>query len=310
MNDQSKQFICFVSMPLRVSHAATILLCQLVVSSTLMNLPSNDNCVYLNHSSHTPAPHKLNKFQWIHFPKAGTSMMFLLHGYACNLPPEAFTLSLTAQRGSLVHLFERIYPFDKHCDAAQWVGPRVSHMPLKPSDAKLAVMMVRDPRRRLTSAYHNGPHAFGKTNEERQELQQKVKTIQDYVTFPGIAGCQVKMLTNGLCARTEHVDLARFKAALSALRNAAFVGITDHWDESVCLFHAMFGGESHPQFFKQLRATSEHEQDYHSQMEVDETADPWDWLLYREAMVLFRERQHRYGVPVRKRQDSTVGSGM
>ena len=59
----------------------------------------------------------------------------------------------------------------------------------------------------------------------------------------GIPGCQVKMLTGRRCAALYSptmLDLGQAKARLET--GFAFVGLTDHYDLSVCLFHAMFGG--------------------------------------------------------------------
>ena len=40
------------------------------------------------------------------------------------------------------------------------------------------------------------------------------------------------------------IRLQELKQAVSFLRSEkmAFVGLTDYWTESICLFHAMFGG--------------------------------------------------------------------
>jgi len=36
-------------------------------------------------------------------------------------------------------------------------------------------------------------------------------------------------------------------AAAAAVGNiGSFIGLTDHWEESICLFHAMFGGQVNP----------------------------------------------------------------
>ncbi len=42
----------------------------------------------------------------------------------------------------------------------------------------------------------------------------------------------------------------RLERAVQTVSKLAFVGITEEWDESVCLFHRMFGGHIHPMEFK------------------------------------------------------------
>ena len=42
----------------------------------------------------------------------------------------------------------------------------------------------------------------------------------------------------------------------SAENDFAFVGLTEEWDLSVCLFHRMFGGECHVREFLDVRPGS------------------------------------------------------
>ena len=90
---------------------------------------------------------------------------------------------------------------------------------------------------------------------------------------------QVKMLTGARCAGNATVDEARIKAAIGRMKLAAFVGepklalqsaghslwwttarmhagITDEWDSSICLFHAMYGGRQLPIEFQNTRPTT------------------------------------------------------
>ena len=50
--------------------------------------------------------------------------------------------------------------------------------------------------------------------------------------------------------------------ACARLRRFAFVGLTEYYDASVCLFHEMFGGRVRPNEFKNVRegfhAAAEH----------------------------------------------------
>ena len=51
------------------------------------------------------------------------------------------------------------------------------------------------------------------------------------------------MLLGGKCALARHVTTAfPVAAAVANVEKLAFVGILDRWRESVCLFHAMYGG--------------------------------------------------------------------
>eukprot|EP00045_Choanoeca_perplexa_P004023 m.34992 g.34992 ORF g.34992 m.34992 type:complete len:77 (-) comp12357_c0_seq7:461-691(-) len=57
-------------------------------------------------------------------------------------------------------------------------------------------MMIRDPRRRVTSAYNYFMHADGMGKLQHQLLQKTAKSPLDFVNFPGIAGCQVRLVAN------------------------------------------------------------------------------------------------------------------
>lgn len=61
--------------------------------------------------------------------------------------------------------------------------------------------------------------------------------------FPGIAGCYTKMLTHRFCAEAVPLTLSDLRRAENRLRSGmAFVGLTEAWNASVCLFHAQHGG--------------------------------------------------------------------
>jgi hypothetical protein len=75
--------------------------------------------------------------------------------------------------------------------------------------SKGMVMMVRNPRHRVHSAFHYYKHVdgswpdnlwrhlalthsyIGMPKASREKLNLVVKTVQDFIRFPGVAGCQV-----------------------------------------------------------------------------------------------------------------------
>lgn len=180
------------------------------------------------------------------------------------------------------------------------------------------VVMVRDPRTRLRSAYEYGMHAHGQLPKDRRRMAAEVKTAQDFARFPGIAGCQVKMLLGHFCAEDIEVTEHMTSEAIRVLQMAAFVGITDEWDASVCLFHAMYGGRLRPTQFDNVRNTSHFPRSFLEKSRhpsnsssfsrsgqgkedvLSKQHDPEDWRLFQAAQLLFRQRQMAYGVPVRR----------
>jgi hypothetical protein len=100
-------------------------------------------------------------------------------------------------------------------------------------------------------------------------------------------------------------------------------GITDEWDSSICLFHAMYGGRQLPVEFRNVRPTTAFKTPYGDkaacqvvctlmdwcwcravtnsslgQSALVPDDDPGDWRLYQAALALFRQRQRQYGLPV------------
>eukprot|EP00045_Choanoeca_perplexa_P013816 m.158373 g.158373 ORF g.158373 m.158373 type:complete len:300 (-) comp16467_c0_seq13:115-1014(-) len=276
--------------------------------ATSSGAPSaNDTLCLINHNA--LPPRTLQEFAWLHFPKAGTSFSTTLYHYACEgLPDDASPQKIPGIKGGIIKPFESKYRFKKHCNhkGIVWRGTsRAGHRPHLDNESSITstVMMVRDPRHRLLSALHtmNNPGV----SETRKESLRNVETIHEFVHFPGIAGCQVKMLTGSKCAEDSTVDEACINRAIANLKRAAFVGITDEWDSSICLFHAMFGGKQLPIEFHNVRPTNSssgaekfgaYSRDDISSIRPED--DPGDWRLYQAALALFRQRQREYGLPV------------
>jgi hypothetical protein len=84
-----------------------------------------------------------------------------------------------------------------------------------------------------------------------------LKTLEDFASYPGIAGCQTKMIVGQPCAAFYNVSLADVVEAKRRItEDFAFVGIVDYWEESVCLFHRMYGAPIHEHEFLNLRPTT------------------------------------------------------
>lgn len=75
-------------------------------------------------------------------------------------------------------------------------------------------------------------------------MWNSTKTIEDYAKWPGIEACQVKMLLGDDCSVPIPITRAVYEEAERRLYNMAFVGLTDAFNASVCLFHHMYGGVS------------------------------------------------------------------
>jgi hypothetical protein len=57
-----------------------------------------------------------------------------------------------------------------------------------------------------------------------------------------VSECTAHMLTGSACAEQEPLSPGLEDAALQRVPLLGFVGLTEHWPLSVCLFHLRFGG--------------------------------------------------------------------
>eukprot|EP00730_Choanoeca_flexa_P005443 TRINITY_DN11943_c0_g1_i5.p1 TRINITY_DN11943_c0_g1~~TRINITY_DN11943_c0_g1_i5.p1 ORF type:complete len:174 (+),score=22.16 TRINITY_DN11943_c0_g1_i5:155-676(+) len=133
-------------------------------------------------------------------------------------------------------------------------------------------------------------------------MRSTVKTLREYVEFPGLKGCQVKLLTGAGCAENITVTEDRIQLAMKRLEEIAFLGLTDEYDASICLFHAMYGGTPKLVEFSNIRPTTNFMKggQVYDAEKVDELSpedDPADWRLYQRAKEIFRQRQRQYGLP-------------
>eukprot|EP00494_Astrolonche_serrata_P008540 UN08582 len=80
--------------------------------------------------------------------------------------------------------------------------------------------MFRDPTDRIISAFHAGKHSNGLPDENRKEMLTDVygaresKKISTFANYPGIYGCQTKMVLGKQCAERHNLtetDLGRAK---------------------------------------------------------------------------------------------------
>ena len=116
------------------------------------------------------------------------------------------------------------------------------------------------------------------------------------------------MLTGRRCAELYSPTLLDLREAKARLRTGfAFVGLTDHYDLSICLFHAMFGGAPRDTSFLNTRPTAFFAKGYAAGGDSDDVLlsaeavarlEPLDTALYAEARRLFVQRLTEHGLAV------------
>lgn len=179
------------------------------------------------------------------------------------------------------------------------------------------VVMLRQPEQRLVAAWRAGQLSWPDQDSPPANITQYAQAVQ---------GCAVRMLTRGStkfrqapqasassalglkdkrsavvalaskdplgapCGSFQEPSPDEVQTAKARLREGfVFVGLADHWELSICLFHAMLGGHCHrsefegvgrPQNLKLLNGWS----------------DPYDGQLYCEGVATFRRNLALHGV--------------
>lgn len=191
-----------------------------------------------------PRSRPTRRLRWLHIPKCGTPFQHTIFNWACP--------RLGAHNGGYMHLYTGA--------AGRGLGASMNrslcdsdvdrtlpgHRPL-PLDAKVAartVTLFRSPAQRLLSGFKDRRHSDGFQASDRGPDWLDL-TPAGYARHRGIAGCYTRMLQNAKCACAAQCDPAHYRAevAVSRVASLGFVGLLEHWHDSVCLFHAVFGGE-------------------------------------------------------------------
>jgi len=175
------------------------------------------------------------------------------------------------------------------------------------------VSMFRQPEQRLISEYYYyGPRYLYKDSLYERDFwpygehsRSSVETIpynkvslRDYAQWKG--GCAVRQLTMEVLAPCDTLPLptsSDVDQAINVLRDGfAFVGITEQWAMSVCLFRAMFGGECVVQDLANNRPGDNGSQSLYDTSGLYGWVDQWDGPLYAEAVSLFDSTCEMFGV--------------
>ena len=139
----------------------------------------------------------------------------------------------------------RTFPPDQWCDdnnVSFYNLPNVGkHHPYKKRNEPFHTFtMFRDPAERLRSAFAFDRHGIKAQNKSPL-------SFEDYVRAPQIPNCQIKMVLGYGCHEIVETNKLDVSEAIRRVDSPFFFfGLTDRWDESLCLFHHWFGGKVEP----------------------------------------------------------------
>ena len=218
------------------------------------------------------------KTHWMHTAKTASTFCLALQHVCCptefeHLTEGIYTQSLTYAYGSLRNRTLSQFRYDpQYCFKfirdgypkleCKFAG-RPEHIPLYPQDdleQLMGMVVIREPKGRIISAFLDGVHLEGMENRTRgyelrrimteidrdTSLTKEVKLMKKaemYVYHRDLYGHQVKMLL-GL----PHLDLSVYNEtllhevvdkAVDRLRRFFFVGVFEEYVRSLHLFHAL-----------------------------------------------------------------------
>jgi hypothetical protein len=201
-----------------------------------------------NRTTSLPPNLALGSIEWLHIPKTGTSFGNILVSTFCNLPTD--TKWITGVRAKIPPDCLKIFRNEGNKVRAEWpIGDHVSLEGRSVSELQKVFTMIRSPGTRLLSGFHFTT-AYRRLNDTEEE-------VCHYISQSNIAhsskSAQVKMvvgkamsMSDKIWHRFEDSKIASIEDAELACLNLevmAFVGISDYWEASVCLFHSQYGGE-------------------------------------------------------------------
>lgn len=254
---------------------------------------------------------------YLHFPKCGSSWAPVLGNFAVSdkrpkgghqvgSPDAGGAVYLPLRNDAQENCTDRVPSSDdettkinsacrnRFSDDVCFLRFQSNHEPLKcPELAPHVSAMFRDPVARVLSGYNhidgNGYHHDCVTHENI--------TMEEYARCVG--NCSTNMLTGNQCGQwgKPRLDAAaeadRVNRAVALVEKLGFVGLTGEWPLSVCLFHAMYGGECLPESFVNSRKGK-----YIQAEELPDVGPALgsDLRVYQEARRVFDLRLKQYGV--------------
>jgi hypothetical protein len=161
------------------------------------------------------------------------------------------------------------------------------------------VAMLRQPEQRLISQYyHHGPLLLMNGSDMVWPFESVSPSLREYAEWN--QGCTVRQLTTDADRPFGHLPLPTSQdvsEAIDVLRDGfIFVGITEEWALSVCLFRAMFGGECLSSDLMDARPGDYSNSSGYDTSELYGWVDVWDGALYAEARSMFDATSNMYGV--------------
>jgi len=246
---------------------------------------------------------KPDEIVWLHIPKCGTSFLNTLYHYACPGIPTKASVGTEINPEHQEEDLTMKYPMDESWDEICTIRFEMTsifvvrgHDPIR-DDTKLenVFAMFREPFDRLVSGFNYNRHMDGKLRHYRQLIGKAVRgrsrdvQFEMYYKFGDLLGCQTKMVVGYRCASDTVLTKTHMKKAKKRIERMGFVGITDDWNRSICLFHRQFGGKIFDVEYRNER------EGHYKKNEFRRVNDTFDDELYKYVKKLVNKRFLKFG---------------
>jgi len=235
---------------------------------------------------------------WIHFPKCGGSFLNVI----VHMPGFCPSLANVTLGGDCFE--ETFWPrCPKYCNPEKFSCSVVQHEIVGNYTAKRGrlVGFFRDPDQRILSAYHFRVDALaqqgcGMPPGPYYSLLDTAESFKGGMTYQLVSEYQFAPP-----ALPNFTNLTREDAAAAARRvqeGFAFVGITEMWDLSICMFHKMFGGPCLASDFEDANPTypGKTAHTVYDTSELKGWHDDIDEVVYASALDAFHKNRILYKV--------------
>lgn len=229
---------------------------------------------------------------WVHIPKCGSPFGLTLVYYVANQLRAGGDRRLHDSVGLDVAQVEQEQWFRDAFWTKGWLG-YANHNSISRGVAREwkghFFANFRHPARRAQSAYHH----FGGGGLSPRAYAELVAGSATKVVAGQMFGLSCVWPRAHGCWNASAPDVA---LAVRRLDDFAFVGLTDEWDLSICLFHAKFGGTCFREELETSNSRNSSAEDMVDGMAFAGYVDPFDWQLYAAAQRRFARDLARYNV--------------
>jgi len=266
-----------------------------------------------------PSLKRVMPIEFVHVPKCGTSFLNTLMHIPGVCPGLSEDLVFSANKPGILMGQWKAQHAESNCDFKAWDALHISHAGIGSGyefNKGRFMGFFRQPEERLISH-------FNFKIEERNAALKTFRAPRDDIPLDmfiaNFSGCETKTLTRdgGMpCDYQQGGDgnppsPHEVQEAKTRLREGfSFVGITEQWSLSICLFNVMFNQTCQAHQFLNARPAKLAEKLRSSTAALNSWRDPYDGEVYDVAKEIFESNLKKYDVSESSCESCWRGAGV